>query len=254
MGRGQNLRCVDGAIKTMRTIGIIGYGEIGQALDDIYLANNFVPLIKDVDRDDELGGVSVLNICIPFSYDFVAQVSEYIDTLKPGLTIIHSTVPPGTTKLISADYPNIAHSPIRGVHPNLAEGIQTFVKVFGGVGAIPASKHFSHDLGIECDVYESSITTEIAKLLDTSYYGVCIAWHDYAKNLCDKHGVDFNEAQTHYNQTYNNGYKELKNPNVVRPTLTPPRGKIGGHCVVSNAELLRAELDSKLLEAITDLK
>ena len=40
----------------MKTIGIIGYGEIGQALDDIYLANNFVPLIKDLDRDDDYRG------------------------------------------------------------------------------------------------------------------------------------------------------------------------------------------------------
>jgi hypothetical protein len=237
-----------------KTIGIIGYGEIGQALDDIYLANNFVPLIKDLERDDELGGVHVLNICIPFSYDFVAQVSEYIDTLKPGLTIIHSTVPPGTTKLISADYPNVTHSPVRGVHPNLAEGIHTFVKVFGGAGAIPASKHFTHDLGIECGVYESSTTTEVAKLLDTSYYGVCIAWHDYASKLCDMHGVDFEEAQTHYNSTYNSGYTELGKPNVVRPTLIAPEGSIGGHCIVPNAEILRCELDSKLLEAVTDLK
>jgi UDP-N-acetyl-D-mannosaminuronate dehydrogenase len=136
----------------------------------------------------------------------------------------------------------------------LAEGIQTFVKAFGGVAAVPASRHFENDLGIECEVYETSVTTEVAKLLDTSYYGVCIAWHDYAKKLCDQHSVDFDEAQTHYNQTYNNGYKELGKPTVVRPTLIPPAGSIGGHCVVQNAELLRVELDSKLLEAVTDLK
>ena len=236
------------------TIGIIGYGEIGQGLDKVYVEKGYIPLIKDLDRDDCLGGVNVLNICIPYSYDFVAQVSEYIDTLKPGMTIIHSTVPPGTTRLIGENYPAVCHSPVRGVHPKLAEGIQTFVKAFGGVCAIPAAKHFTHDLGVDCDVYESSITTEIAKLLDTSYYGVCIAWHDYAKKICAKHGVNFDEAQSHYNQTYNNGYKELGKPNVVRPTLTPPDGSIGGHCIVPNAEILQAELDSKLLQAIIDLR
>ena len=66
------------------TIGIIGYGEIGQGLDKVYVEKGYIPLIKDLDRDDCLGGVNVLNICIPYSYDFVAQVSEYIDTLKPG--------------------------------------------------------------------------------------------------------------------------------------------------------------------------
>jgi UDP-N-acetyl-D-mannosaminuronate dehydrogenase len=126
--------------------------------------------------------------------------------------------------------------------------------VFGGMEATAAAFHFENDLGVTSNVYESSRTTEVAKLLDTSYYGVCIAWHDYAKQLCEKHGVNFKEAQTHYNLTYNRGYEELEKTNVIRPTLTPPEGSIGGHCVVPNAELLREELDSKLLEAITDLK
>ena len=238
----------------MKTIGIIGYGEIGQGLDKVYVENKFYPLIKDLDRDDNLSGVDALNICIPYSYDFVAQVTEYIDTLKPGITIIHSTVPPGTIDKIACSHPNVAHSPIRGIHPELDKGIKIFVKVFGGPSAHTAATHFEHDLGVECKVYESAKATEIAKLLDTSYYGVCIAWHDYAKKLCDEHGVDFEEAQTHYNETYNDGYRDLWMDHVVRPILTPPDGKIGGHCVVSNAELLRLELDSKLLQAITDLK
>jgi len=238
----------------MRTIGIIGYGEIGRGLDKVYKEKGYIPKIKDLYMDDDLRDVDVLNICIPFTDSFVRDVKHYIYGIKPGIVIIHSTVPPGTTRLVGEDYPAVCHSPVRGVHPNLDEGIKTFVKAFGGVAAVPAAKHFENDLGIECEVYETSVTTEVAKLLDTSYYGVCIAWHDYAKKLCDKHNVDFDEAQTHYNQTYNNGYKELRKGNVVRPTLIPPDGSIGGHCVVPNAELLREDLDSKLLQAITDLK
>ena len=238
----------------MKSIGIIGYGEIGQALDDIYLENGYEPRIKDLDRDDDLKYVDVLNICIPYSHKFVHQVLDYIEDIEPEMVIIHSTVPPGTTFSIAQTFPKICHSPVRGVHPNLYEGIQTFVKVFGGHASAEASKHFCEDLNVETEVYESAVATEIAKLLDTSYYGVCIAWHDYAHKLCKKFGVNFTEAQTHYNETYNEGYTTLEKENVIRPTLTPPLGSIGGHCVVPNAELLREELDSKLLEAITDLK
>lgn len=235
---------------SFKHIGIIGYGEIGQALDAIYIEEGYMPLIRDLDRDDCLGGVDVLNICIPYGYHFLADVSRYIEEIDPELVIIHSTIPPGTTEKFS--HSNIVHSPVRGIHPNLKEGIRTFVKVIGGSGWEDAKAHIE-SLGIEVEVYEDSTTTEVAKLLDTSYYGVCIAWHDYAKKLCEQFGVDFEEAQTHYNLTYNEGYEDLGQSNVVRPTLTPPKGFIGGHCVVSNAELLRVELDSKLLQAITDL-
>jgi len=238
----------------MKTIGIIGHGEIGQGLEKVYVEKGYAPLIKDLDRDDGLEGVDVLNICIPYSEKFVTQVRQFMDDIKPGIAILHSTVPPGTTYEISSKHPNVVHSPVRGVHPNLDTGIKTFVKVFGGIEAERAAKHFEHDLDVETCVYESSRATEVAKLLDTSYYGVCIAWHDYARKLCYEHGVNFNEAQSHYNMTYNRGYEELGKPHVVRPTLVPPDGSIGGHCVVPNAELLRKELDSKLLEAITDLK
>ena len=241
-------------IRTMKSIGIIGYGEIGQGLDKVYVEKGYTPLIKDLDRDDWLGGVDILNICIPWSDTFIIDVKNYLSSIKPGLAIIHSTVPPGTTHEISTKFSNVVHSPVRGIHPNLDKGIKTFVKVFGGVDAKKAAQHFYEDLDVETEVYESSCTTEVAKLLDTSYYGVCIAWHDYARKLCQKWGVDFNEAQSHYNMTYNHGYTELNKSHVVRPTLVPPEGNIGGHCVVPNAELLREELDSKLLEAITDLK
>tara|TARA_R110000824_G_scaffold61487_1_gene163516 strand:- start:55 stop:786 length:732 start_codon:yes stop_codon:yes gene_type:complete len=236
----------------VKTIGIIGYGEIGQALDKLYVSRGLIPLIRDLDRDDGLGGVHVLNITIPWSHDFISTVGDYIKEISPRLVIIHSTVPPGTTRELSKDFSNIVHSPVRGIHPHLFEGLKTFVKVVGGGGQLDAQEHLK-SLGLKVEVYQNSAATEVAKLMDTSYYGVCIAWHDYAQKLCDLWGVEFEEVQTHYNSTYNSGYTQLGNPNVVRPILTAPDGPIGGHCVVSNAEILREALDSKLLESITDL-
>ena len=227
--------------------------RIGQALDKLYIQYEYIPLIKDLDRDDGLGGVDVLNIAIPWSHSFISDVQSYIAEIKPRLVIIHSTVPPGTTREVGKTFGNIVHSPVRGVHPNLFEGLQTFDKVIGGEGFADAKQHLE-DLGLNVVVYETSMCSEVAKLLDTSYYGVCIAWHDYAKKLCDLWGVNFDDAQTHYNESYNEGYTKLGKPNVVRPTLTPPEGAIGGHCIVPNAELLREVLDSALLQSITNLK
>ena len=236
-------------------IGIIGYGEIGRALDALYIENEFLPLIRDVDRDDGLGQVDVLNIAIPFSDTFIKDVSQYIEEIAPKeLVIIHSTVPPGTTEKVSKVFPRTVHSPVRGVHPTLLEGFKTFTKIVGGDGANEAADHLENDLGIDACVYESSRATEVAKLLDTSYYGVCIAWHDYAFKLREALDVSFDEAMTKYNFSYNRGYSELGKEEVIRPILSPPDGRIGGHCVVHNAELLRHVLDSPLLRAVTDLK
>ena len=49
-----------------KTVGILGYGEIGSSLEKCYLGKNFILKIKDLNRDDGLENLDVLNICIPF--------------------------------------------------------------------------------------------------------------------------------------------------------------------------------------------
>jgi len=53
-----------------------------------------------------------------------------------------------------------------------------------------------------------------------------------------------------WNKQYNDGYTKLGKSNVVRPVLTPPSGKIGGHCVSQNFELLP---EGKLKKVIKEL-
>ncbi len=226
-------------------IGILGYGEVGQAIAKFYKN----PKIKSLGRDDGLKGVDILHICIPWSDNFIKIAKKEIEEIRPKLTIIHSTVAPGATKEIGG---MVVHSPIRGVHPELHKGIRVFVKYIGAdnkrAGQL-AKKHLE-SLGIKTRVFYPSITTEIGKLLDTAYYGLCIAWHGEMKKMCDKFRCDFTKTVTDFNKTYNEGYRKLGKSNVIRPILEPPQKEIGGHCVINNAKILKKHYNSKVLDLI----
>lgn len=230
-------------------IGILGYGEVGQAIAKFYKN----PKIKDLVRDDGLEGIDVLHVCLPGNKDFIKIVKGEIKAIGPKLTIIHSTVEPGTTKKIGGI---VVHSPIRGIHPHLFEGIKTFVKYIGADGKEAgelARKHLE-GLGIKTKVFYPSATTEIGKLLDTTYYGLVIAWHGEMKKICDKFGINFDEAITDFNTTYNEGYTKLGKSNVIRPVLYPPKEGIKGHCVIPNAGILKKYFKSKALDLLLEYK
>jgi UDP-N-acetyl-D-mannosaminuronate dehydrogenase len=234
-------------VKSKANIGILGFGEIGKAIAEFY--EN--PKIKDLNRDDGLEGVEVLHVCIPWSNDFVKTVKNQIKKIQPKLTIIHSTVVPGTTKKIGG---SVVHSPVRGVHPDLFKGIKTFVKYIGADNKAAAELAEVHlgSLGVKTKTFFPAATTELGKLLDTSYYGVCIAWHGEMAKLCNKFGVDFKKAVADFNQTYNSGYEKLGMKNVVRPVLYAPQNGIGGHCVIPNAKILANFGKSKALDLILE--
>lgn len=235
--------------KSSKKIGILGYGEVGQAIAKFYKN----PKIKDLNIDDGLVGVDILHVCIPWSKDFVRIVKSEIKKVKPKLTIINSTVYPGETKKIGG---MVVHSPIRGIHPHLYKGIRTFVKYIGTdnkrAGEM-AKTHFKN-LGLKVKVFSPSITTEIGKLLDTTYYGVCIAWHGEMKKICDKAGIKFEDAVTDFNISYNDGYFKLGKKNVVRPVLSPPEKGIGGHCLIPNAEYINKYCETKMVNALLSYK
>lgn len=232
-------------------IGIVGYGEIGSSLAKVYSEfPEYEVAVVDpyLEKNDNLSNCDFLNICIPFIDNFVEVVQNYIDIFSPKCTVIHSTVAPGTTSKIKG---KVCHSPVRGLHPNLDLGIKIFLKYIGAddreVGIL-YQNHLS-EMGIKSHICKSSKTTEYSKLLDTTYYGLCIGFHADVMNLCENEGIDFDEVMTLYNQTYNEGYSQLGKPNVVRPVLYGTN-KIGGHCVVPNAKILKDYFDSETIDLI----
>jgi hypothetical protein len=212
---------------------VVGLGEVGGAVREVLGCDGHDPFKNILAK----GHYDVVHIAFPYNqanYDFATVVEEYKALFTPNLTIIHSTVPLGTSRPLNA-----VHSPIRGVHPHLAKGIRTFVKFFGGERAEEAAKLFEAK-GVKTKCASRQEDTEAAKLWDTTQYGVMVLLNKEIYNYCQEHQLDFDIVYRDFNATYNEGYMELGRNEVVRPFLKYMEGPIGGHCVVQNSHLLNS--------------
>lgn len=222
---------------------VIGRGQVGTALIEV-LRERYDVWSIDADGGPKKLLSDVVHVCFPYDQFFDSSLERYkLRYLRSGgLVIIHSTVPLGTSAKHDA-----VHSPIRGVHPNLAEGIRTFAKFFGGPRAKEAAIIF-WKLGIQVTTTFSAMNTEALKLWDTTYYGWNIVFEKAVKAYCDELALDFDIVYTQANKTYNRGYAGLGMGNVQRPVLEHREGPIGGHCVIPNAKILGGEIAQFILE------
>lgn len=186
--------------------------------------------------------IDLMHICYGYNDKFISSAEEYIKKYKPEMVIINSTVQVGTTReLIRRTNANIVHSPVMGVHPHLTESMLTFTKIIGSIDkkAFMKAKYHFQSLGIKTVQYNSPEESEAAKLLDTSYYGWNILFMKHVHKYCVDKKLDFENVYTTTNEIYNEGYKKMKMPNVVRPVLKYMPGRIGGHCIMPNYEILK---------------
>jgi len=232
----------------MKDIIIIGAGEIGNSLKQVEEEAGNKVYMRDLEPSTwERNAIDYYDVChvaIPYKdqKSFVEAVRKHMLTFGACVTIIHSTVEVGTTrKLINeSGNPLIVHSFVRGIHPNLAKGIQTFVKIIAGIddGAVLEATTHYESIGVVYTVFKEPEESEMAKLLSTTYYGWNILFAKMVNELCESHGLDYDSVYTYANETYNNGYELLDMDHVKRPVLSPPDGRIGGHCIVPNFHLL----------------
>ncbi|MFH1637254.1 MAG: hypothetical protein ABIB71_02405 [Candidatus Woesearchaeota archaeon] len=244
--------------KGIEVVGILGYGEIGSSIERICEKKYRVTV-----QDPKLGkkfseNFQVMHVCIriPEPEKFVDIVSEAILQYKPKLTIIESTLPIGTTrKIAEKTKAAVVHSPCRGVHPNLAEGILTFEKFVGAVEKKDAEKaaRYYNSLGIKTEVFDSPEDTEAAKILSTTYYMANVIFCKEVAKLCKEHNLNFEQVYSISNETYNKGYGKLGMKHVRRPVLNAMPGKVGGHCLRPNLDMLNKFTDKKYFKMFEEL-
>jgi hypothetical protein len=222
----------------MKTL-IIGYGEIGKSLEKV-LSKKYEVYVRDVELIPDIQSAHVMHVCFPYSKKFVREVKKYQKWYKPKYTIIHSTVPIGTSNKCNAYY-----SPVRGVHPHLEESLKTFVKYFAPKNRY-LKNYFTH-VGIPIEEADKRETLEVMKLYCTTLYGLNVIAEKEIWTYCKKHDLDFDLVYTKCNQTYNEGYKKLGFPQYSKYVLNHSDGKIGGHCIIPNCYLLDTDIAKFIL-------
>jgi UDP-N-acetyl-D-mannosaminuronate dehydrogenase len=162
---------------------------------------------------------------------------SYFKKYKPAIVNICTTIPPETVDELEKTGINFCHSTTRGLHPNLAESVKVITKHIGGACADELAAYFNV-ARVPCITHNKAKTTALLHILNNVHYGVNLIFADEAAHLCRMHGVDFFDYLL-YTKTNNDGYSALGHPTKVRPVLTPPGGKIGGHCVTHSATLIK---------------
>ena len=235
----------------MKTI-IIGAGEIGNSLFNV-LSKEYECDLYDISygrqvlKELKLNKYDIMHICFPYSNEFIENVINYKLDFNPKYIVIHSTVPVGTCKDLG-----VIHSPCLGIHPHLEESMKTFTKFLGGKEASNVSDYFRR-AGMKVYITDDSNSTELMKIMSTTYYGVCIEYTKQVKRECDRFGIPF-ELWTLWTNNYNQGYNKLGYPEYTRPNLVPNMNKIGGHCVKENSHLIENKFTKLIKEENEDLK
>jgi UDP-N-acetyl-D-mannosaminuronate dehydrogenase len=220
---------------------VVGLGEIGKPIFEL-VREKCEAVGVDIKPVEVNEGCDILHICYPFQInDFVGTCAAYIKKYNPSLTIINSTVAPGTTRRIyNLVGKPVVHSPVRGKHKKMREDILYYTKFVGSINeqdGQKAAEHFKY-IGLKTKILSSPEATELAKLTETTYFGHIIVWAQEVERYCNKFGLKYDEVASFCDEI-----------NFFPPVRYFP-GIIGGHCVMPNVKILKSIFKSDVLDVI----
>jgi UDP-N-acetyl-D-mannosaminuronate dehydrogenase len=220
---------------------VVGLGEVGRPLLEVLARVHPVEGI-DLPPRPVQGPIEMLHVCYPGEVpDFVGVTARYAEQFKPQIIIIHSTVPLGTSRAVQQRVAvPVVNSPVRGKHVKMAQELTHYVKFVGTADAAAGERveRYLRAAGMRTQRLPSSEATELAKLTETTYFGLLIAFAQDVDRMARQAGVTYEDVVSFYDEI---GY-------LPRVRFFP--GVIGGHCVMPNIKLLKQTFSSRLLDAI----
>ncbi len=225
----------------MEKVLVVGLGEVGRPLFELICeCGKFETYGYDVDPSRTIHKleevpeeVDYIHICIPCKdkWSFLKSVEFYVTKFKPRLVVVHSTVVPGTCRLIHALLNvHVVHSPVRGVHTKMKEHLKFWTKWIGPIcdECRRLGELHLREIGFNTRVAKSAEATELAKIWETVMRAILITvWHDIHRT-CRALSVDIVEVAEFIGEVH----EVLRD----RPVYYP--GVIGGHCLIPNTKLL----------------
>ncbi len=227
---------------------LVGYGEVGSSLYKVFSPAHHIEIHDPKKNKYALNTkYDLMLVAIPYKPGFVQVIKSSQEFFEPKATIVFSSTAIGVCKKLKA-----IHSPVEGIHPTLAESIMHSPRWIGGMDGFKKVKDFLLLSGFD----ENSIVhvkdsrwTEFLKLRSTSLYGLNIEFARYTKKVADKIGMDYTWSNL-YDSWYNKLYRLHGKEEYKRYVLYPPKGNIGGHCVIPNAEILNRQHPHDFLKEI----
>lgn len=218
---------------------VVGLGEVGRPLLQV-LGAAHTAFGRDV-ADRAFHGVQILHVCFPFGPEFIAAAARYVARYRPGVVVVNSTVVPGTTRAVQERTATPAvYSPVRGKHERMAEELRRYRKFVAGpsVEAVAMVEDHFAAAQVVTERMSSPESLELAKLLETSYFGVLVGWAQEMDRFAAATGADYAEMAGFFDEI------------DFFPPVTFEPGYIGGHCVMPNLDLLERVRRSPFVEAV----
>ena len=248
-----------------KNIGIIGNGFVGESQAFAFSPTNPI-LIYDVDplrsnaKLEDVHNCDIIFVCVPTpmfkdgSQDLTYIMDVFKNAKGKGIYVIKSTILPGTTNKIKQTYPeiNVIFSPeflsertakldvitqariILGGPPNLTKTVR---EVF--------ENRFANRNIIETD----SITAEMIKYMNNTFFATKVAIMNEFKLVCDKIGANWNDALAGFVADHRIGDSHLDVPG--------PDGKMGygGTCFPKDINALinffsQNNIESPILKSV----
>ena len=227
---------VDTGKRTLRhespqlSAGVVGAGQVGSALWKV-LAPVFdvVPLDPAQGYTLDRPYLDHLHFCVPYDEEFRTTVAFWVKQTEPQAVILHSTVPPGTTRIVSGDLttmkldPYLAYSPVLGYHPHLYDHLRSFLKPVAGLTpeATQVVAGIMTEASVQCAIFDTPEEVEWAHALFSVRQGLDYAWAVAVDSLCRHDGLAFDQVHLGWTQLMNLGHTKIGQDGLCFPMSRP---------------------------------